>query len=308
MAMYEEHGPPPPAAAIGATAATQHGLLSVDQQRLLGVSKKAVESRRLNGRYERIGRGVDRISGAPLTWEQQVMAACLIAGPLVAASHRTASRLWNLGTFEAPIEISTRYERSPDVDGVVRHRSLDLDCDDITIVRDIPTTTVTRLLVDAGAVLPRFLVGRLVERAVGRKLTNPDELAGIVRRVGRRGRRGAGVLRQVLNGRALGARSGESELEEIFARLCAEWNLPAPSFQHWIDVRGEWRRIDFAYVEKKIAIEIDGYEFHSPNDIFVDDRVRQNDLVGMQWRVLRFTYEQLVRHPETVVRQILDLF
>lgn len=304
--MYDREETPQPAA-LGAIASSQHGVLSTGQQRLLGVSKKAVESRRLNGRYDRLGRGVDRIAGAPRTWEQQVMAACLSAGPLAAASHRTASRLWNLGTFEAPIEISTRYERSPDVDGVVRHRSLDLEHGDVTIVRGIPTTTVARLLVDAGAVLPRFLVGRLVERAVGRQLTDPDELDAMVRRVQKRGRRGVGVLRQVLAGRSLGSRSGESELEEIFARLCTEGNLPLPTFQHWIQVRGEWRRIDFAYVEQKIAIEVDGYDVHTLPSVFVDDRVRQNDLIAAGWRVLRFSYDQLVRHPDTVIRQILDL-
>jgi hypothetical protein len=302
--MFEYDQPPQPAA-LGAVASFQHGLLSLAQQRMLGVTDDAIRHRRRTGRYDRTGRGVDRIAGAPLTWEQEVMAACLAAGPFAAASHRTASRLWNLGTFEAPIEISTRYERSPDVEGVVRHRSLDLERDDVTIVRDIPTTTVARSLVDAGAVLPAFLVERLVERAVGRKLTSPDELSAMLDRVARKGRRGAGVLRQVLKQRGLGSRTGESELEEMFARVCTAWGVPLPSFQHWIFVGGTWRRIDFAYVEQKVAIEVDGYEVHTLPSVFVDDRVRQNDLIAAGWRVLRFSREQLERHPETVVRQLL---
>ena len=233
------------------------------------------------------------------------MAACLAGGPLVAASHRTASALWNLGTFDAPIEISTRYERSPEIAGIIRHRSLDLVAGDIETVRDIPTTSVPRLLVDIGAVLPVVLVERLVERAVGRQLTNPGELAAMLYRVARKGRRGAGALRQVLRQRGLGSRAGESELEEIFVRLCSTFGVPLPSFQHWIVVGGQWRKLDFAYVDEKIAIEIDGYEFHTSRTAFVDDRVRQNDLIAAGWRVLRFTYDQLVRHPETVIRQLL---
>jgi hypothetical protein len=61
----------------------------------------------------------DRQPQSWLSRPQQVMAACLAGGEMAAASHRIASALSNLGTFDAPIEISTRYER---YEQLVRHR------------------------------------------------------------------------------------------------------------------------------------------------------------------------------------------
>lgn len=62
--------------------------------------------------------------------------------------------------------------------------------------------------------------------------------------------------------------------------------------------------IDFAYPELRIAIEVDGYGPHSSRAAFQSDRVRQNDLVGLGWMVLRFTWADVVRRPERVARQI----
>jgi very-short-patch-repair endonuclease len=158
----------------------------------------------------------------------------------------------------------------------------------------VPVTTVSRLLVDVGGVLPTLIVERLVERACGRGLTTPLELRSILHRVARRGRNGCAALRQVLDTRALGEDIGQSELEEMFARLCRDYNLPIPAFQVWVVLAGQDRRIDFAFPDVKVAIEIDGYETHSGREVFEDDRARQNELVAAGWTVLRFTRRQLI--------------
>lgn len=54
----------------------------------------------------------------------------------------------------------------------------------------------------------------------------------------------------------------------------------------------------------KLAIEVDGWEFHSGRSAFERDRWRQNDLVLAGWRVLRFTAAMIRDQPELVVRQI----
>jgi very-short-patch-repair endonuclease len=98
----------------------------------------------------------------------------------------------------------------------------------------------------------------------------------------------------VLDTRALGEDIGQSELEEMFARLCRDYNLPIPAFQVWVVLAGQDRRIDFAFPDVKVAIEIDGYETHSGREVFEDDRARQNELVAAGWTVLRFTRRQLI--------------
>lgn len=62
--------------------------------------------------------------------------------------------------------------------------------------------------------------------------------------------------------------------------------------------------IDIAFPAARLAIEIDGREFHSSPEAFESDRERQNHLVLAGWRVLRFTYGMLTRHPRVVLASI----
>jgi hypothetical protein len=293
--------------ALARTAASQFGLLTINQQGAHGVTKDARVHRRSTGRYERLAPGVDAIGGAPRTWEQQIMAGCLAIDGLVGASHRTALRSWDIGSFQHPIELSVEYSRDPVPAGYDVHRSRDLTPDDIVWRHGIPVTTVPRTLVDVGAVLPERLVEQLVERACGRKLTTPKALRRQVAIVGRKGRRGAGVLRRVLERRALGEDLTDSELEELLARTCRDNGVPIPQCQVWVALDGRWRRLDFAYADAKIVIEVDGYESHTTWGAFEDDRIRQNALIAAGWRVLRFTRAQLLRTPRLVAAAIRRL-
>lgn len=52
-------------------------------------------------------------------------------------------------------------------------------------------------------------------------------------------------------------------------------------------------RLDFALPDKRLAIEVDGFTFHSSRDAFNRDRRRQADLEMLGWRVLRFTGDEI---------------
>lgn len=68
---------------------------------------------------------------------------------------------------------------------------------------------------------------------------------------------------------------------------------PVP--QHVVlDAAGRFvARIDLALVRDRLALEYDGRAAHGSPEAFVRDRRRQNDLVALGWRVLRFTAEDL---------------
>ncbi len=70
----------------------------------------------------------------------------------------------------------------------------------------------------------------------------------------------------------------------------------------WIE--GQQYFIDIAFPHLKVAVEIDGRLHETDEDLFESDRWRQNALVRDGWRVLRFTWEMLRDHPETVVAAI----
>lgn len=284
----------------------QLGLVTLAQQRAGGTKRGATAYRRVSGRYQRAGRGVDRLAGSPRSFEQDLLAGCLAAGDRAVLSHRTAAHLWGLGTF-VDRELTVPYRRSPVPDGMRVHRLQDLDACDVTVRGPLQLTTVARTLIDVGAGIPDSLVAELVRRALGRNLVALAELHEVLERLGRKGRRGAGSLRRVLDARALGSDIGESELEELFADLCRRHGLPSMSFQHELTLRGRRVRLDFAYPERNIAIEIDGFEFHSGREVFESDRERQNLLTAAGWRVVRITYRMLLREPTKVAALISSL-
>lgn len=62
--------------------------------------------------------------------------------------------------------------------------------------------------------------------------------------------------------------------------------------------------IDIAFGARKLAIEIDGRQHETDEDLFQSDRWRQNALVMAGWQVLRFTFEMLRDHPDVVIATI----
>ena len=88
----------------------------------------------------------------------------------------------------------------------------------------------------------------------------------------------------------------ESELEKRFTALARRHGLPPLELQHEVWAAGRFvARIDAAYPELKLAIEVDGFEHHSTPDAFQRDRTRQNRLVALGWTVLRFTWADVVK-------------
>jgi len=86
--------------------------------------------------------------------------------------------------------------------------------------------------------------------------------------------------------------------------------LPRPVQQHKLRVNGRTIRIDLAYPELRIAIEYDGWEYHSTRGAFDRDRARANELELLGWTVLRFTSKSsdttMVRTIRTAIRRASD--
>ena len=63
-------------------------------------------------------------------------------------------------------------------------------------------------------------------------------------------------------------------------------------------------RIDFAYPEQMVAIEADGWAYHSDRISWSADQVRANVLTVRGWRVLRFTEHDVSHRPDWVIDSI----
>lgn len=290
-------------------AKAQHGLVTWAQLQDMGMPESSVWRLRGAGRLVPAQPRVDRLAGAPVTYEQRLLAAVLSAGRGAAASHRAAAYQWGLyDDDDRYVEIVVPRGRSARLHhGVKVHHTRD----DIPVVKrhGVPTTNPMRTIIDLGAVRNGHAVEDALDRALVARLCTLAAVEWELARVGRPGRRGAGVLHRVLDHRALADARPDGLLEPRFARLVRTHGLPAPVFQHHITVNGLRYRLDFAYPPIRLAIEVDGYHAHGGRTAFQRDRDRQNALVALGWTVLRFTWEDIVKRPSkvaTVIRQAID--
>jgi very-short-patch-repair endonuclease len=89
----------------------------------------------------------------------------------------------------------------------------------------------------------------------------------------------------------------ESEPEKLFLVAANKLGYVA-SFIPQYELSGY--RLDFAIPNKKIAIEIDGYNFHKTKEQMNYDYKREQSLEILGWRVFRFTGSQVFKNSENV--------
>jgi very-short-patch-repair endonuclease len=285
-------------------AALQHGVVDRTDARSLGLTDDAIHRRVRAGRLTQAHPGVYLLPGAPDTWHQRLFAACRAAGRAAVASHRAAASLWDLLDGDE-VEVTVRRSKGPTPAGVVVHRSRDLFPAQVTRRHAIPVTNPLRTMIDLGAVASDDVVADAVERGLVRRLFSVAALEWVLTDLAKPGRRGCGGLRRVLDDRALGAAPPGSVLEARMARVLRSYGLPPAVFHH--PVPEAHAELDFAYVDRGIAIEVDGFEVHATRPAMASDHDRHNRLVAAGWSVLRFTWYQVVRQPGMVARRLEEV-
>ena len=171
-------------------------------------------------------------------------------------------------------------------------------------VGPIPTTTSTRTLLDVGSVISQKALEEALDSALRQRRTSLDRLRDGVERVGGRGSRGPAALNTLLEARG-DVVPTDSALETRLSRLLRRYHLPQP--QRQVKVRDGQRfvgRVDFAYPELKIAIEVQSHRWHSSWGARCSDMDRLNRLQTLGWIIIQVTYEDLERRPDEVARRI----
>jgi hypothetical protein len=221
-------------------AAVQHALFTAAQWKDSGLSRRQLRYRSRSGMVREVHPGVFAVAGAPATFEQQVLAACLSVGGV--ASHRCAALLWQFRKFEGEaVEVLVRKDHTPNRKGVKVRRTGRLDEADLDVVRGIPLTGRARTLLDLCGVSPSLAEGAL-NGALQRRQLSVRQLEAVLGRVGP-GHPGAGRYRELVLPFAAGQRPTESKLEDDFLELVIRrYGLPLPVRQHPVGRR----RVDFA--------------------------------------------------------------
>jgi hypothetical protein len=215
-------------------------------------------------------------------------------------SHTSAALLWGLELVVTPAQstVTVARDRSRATLAGVRVRRSDLADDDWQRRDGVRVTTVLRTAVDLCRVLPLAEAVAAADSALRRGLlTVADLRAALCALPAGRGR--------VLVSRVVALvdpRCG-SVLESLLRVLLHLHGVRAPHTQLPVRARsgGLIGRVDFAWPDVGLVVEADGFAFHADRRRYRDDRRRGNALVLAGWRVLRFTWEDVVQHPEHVV-------
>jgi very-short-patch-repair endonuclease len=294
--MYGNLVQPPPDRRVSVLADRQHGVVTRRQLSELGLGKSAIDARIRAGWLHRIHQGVYAVGRPTLTTKGRFLAAVVSCGPGAALSHLSAAILWALLPERGPrIDVTVpRGGQRRRRKALIIHRSA-LPEAHVTVKDGIPVTTPARTLIDLADVLPRRQLERAFDEAAYLRLDLAD-LQPIP------GRRGSGVLAQVLERHRPGSTRTRSHLEERMLRLCQRVRLPAPQ----VNARIAGYECDFVWREAGLIVETDSWSAHGTRAAFERDRRRDADLLASGWRVLRVSYERLEREPAWVAKHIAE--
>ncbi|MDX2466298.1 MAG: type IV toxin-antitoxin system AbiEi family antitoxin domain-containing protein [Acidimicrobiia bacterium] len=291
---------------LAALAAAQHGVFTRQDALALGVSDSALALRVAAGRYGQTDPGVYTMAGSVASVQQRMVVAVKSLPALAALSHQTAAEIWGLTQrgFRGIEVTTTRWDRVHRSAFRV-HESLDLVAEDVVVRNGMPVTRPERTVVDLGA-SNRWIVESALERGIRLGLFSLGDVESFVQRVGRRGRRGVGVIRPLLEVRKRWDTATESDLEDLFRKFTYRADLPEPVTQYEVRTEsGELiSRSDFAYPEAALLIEMDSEAHHMDRITFRRDRSKQNSASVRGWTTLRYTWWDIKGEPERVAVEI----
>lgn len=301
-----------PDAEIARLARRQHHCFSRTQAAEIGFSTKQMQRRTASGIWLAPHRDVFMIAGADPTLGSRTMAATL-ALPGSVAGLATAMRLRNEGDLpEGMVHLVRQHGRSHRLSGVRLHQTRRLPSHHVTSIDGIPVTTRARTLFDLGARVDARRLGRLVDDGIRTGRVTLDDVGAVFSELAHPRRPGSKTMAAVLDRRAESP-VDMSELERRFQALLRRTGLavgvpeyPAPWRPMW---PGHAERVDMAYAEEHVIVELDGRSYHTRLEDFENDRRRDQFAVASGWVPVRFTWSQVIGEPthvEFILRTTLE--
>lgn len=265
-----------------------------------------IEWRLETGRWERLSSGIYRLAGVPSSWRQTMFAETLGWGKEAVASYRSAACLWVLpGCSGEVVELTIPTQRRRRSSRAIIHRVRSFPAADRSVVDAIPVTTPARTIIDIAAVVSAETVEEALDDALRRRLVSLPRLRWRIDELAGRGRPGIGAIRRLVAARESAADVPQSVFETRLARLLNRLGPARAVRQHAVRDGGRVVAVvDFAYPEAKVAVEADGYRWHSSRARWEHDLARRNALSKLGWSVVHVTWEQLRKTPTDVLDDV----
>jgi hypothetical protein len=288
-------------------AAPRSGIVTRQALLAAGWSASAVDRAVRRGRLHRLAPGVFRVDGAPFSRAAARHAALAIAGDGALIAGWSAAELHGFAEDRAgPVEVLVRHGTSVPERGPLLHatRTRTLVPEDRSEVDGLRVTAPARTLLDLAARRSTDRLGELVAAALREASCTTTDLAATLAAHPRA--RGRGRLRAALALLADDGASSRSDVEVGALQALVDGGLPRPVLAHRVrDTSGAViAEVDLAYPDQHLAIEIDGYRWHSSPARKRADEERQNRLVLAGWTVLRFSASEVRSDPGRLVAAV----
>jgi hypothetical protein len=185
--------------------------------------------------------------------------------------------------------------------GVAVHRTRMLDPSDFTTREGIPVTSLARTLLDLSAVVRGNELLTAIDRAERLRIFDLTAVIDLLDRAN--GRRGARVLRRAVA--AYEPSTQKSELERRFKELLETApDIRIPTFNALVEGETRTHEVDAFWAERRLAVQLDGFEFHRTRRDRERDAASDADLELVGHRVMRFTWDDTTVHGARTLRRI----
>jgi very-short-patch-repair endonuclease len=258
----------------------------------LGLSSSGVARWVRTGRLHPLYRGVYAYGHTALSEKGRWMAAVLAAGEGAALAGLSAAVLWRATRWkDTVIDVLVPRPRASQR-GFRTRICRNLDPRDVTVVDRIPVTTVARTLVDLADDMDAEDLANVIHEAAYRKLFSLAATRAAIARAN--GRRDLPVLQRALAMHLDGSAGTKSRLEKAVRRLARAGGCAEPVSN--VQISGY--EVDLYW--PGVCVEVDGPGHERPRTK-AEDRARDAALRAAGYTVLRFTEEDVVQRPRTIL-------
>lgn len=288
-------------------AERQHGVVSREQLRAIGMSDAAIDYAVATGRLFPIFRAAFGVGHPQVGSWGRMLAAVFACGSGTVVSHGTAAALLGLWENEPQdIHVVAPIEAGRKIAGI-RRRHVPLPMRRETWMRHgIPCTSAARTIVDLAGTNGERALRRTIEQAAVLRLLDVAEIDAIL--TGPR-RRGTPMLRMVIEDwRRYSPKTRlRSRMEAKLLPLLTQRNIPIPQCNEMLEVGLDSFEIDFLWRRQFLVVEADGDRYHDNPAAQSRDRHRNHVLAAAGYRVLRLRWEDLRDRPQATVARLARL-
>jgi very-short-patch-repair endonuclease len=283
----------------------QAGVISLEQARQAGLTYRQVQHKVQTGEWLAVRRGIYRLHAAAPLPETGLWVALLALGPQSLLTEDGALWLWEIEP-RSPDSWTFAGTTSRRGDETVRLTRAFVDPRDQTRHRGIRVVSRPWAVLTTAARRERACPGSgiaLIDHAKQTRAVRQEELDRSFAR--HPGCWGSTTIRALLLRTGNGA---HSELERLAVSILRDAGITGFEPNHTTRLSdGQPVEIDIAFVDRRIAIELDGYAFHSGASAFRRDLRRGNRLMKDGWTVRRFSWDDLLGDPESFLATIIEL-